>query len=72
MTSKEIKETKLQYPAGTRVMLDKMAPDPRPIPPGTKGTVHHVDDAGQIHCDWDDGRYLAIIPGVDEFHIVTD
>ena len=72
MTSEKITEIKLQYPAGTRVMLEQMAPDPRPIPPGTKGTVDHVDDIGQIHCTWDDGRFLAVIPEVDKFHIVTD
>ena len=38
-----------------------MAPgDPNPIPDGTEGTVSGVDDAGQIHVDWDNGRRLAI------------
>ena len=30
---------KKQYPAGTRIELDFMGDDPRPIAPGTKGTV---------------------------------
>ena len=69
MASTKVNEIKQQYPAGTRVVLDKMEPnEPRPIPIGTKGTVRRVDDAGQIHCDWDNGRHLAIIPEVDEFH----
>ena len=30
---------KAMYPAGTKIVLDSMGDDPRPIPPGTKGTV---------------------------------
>ena len=37
---------KAMYPAGTKIVLDSMGDDPRPIPPGTKGTVVHVDDIG--------------------------
>ena len=46
--------------------------DPHPIPSGTKGTVELVDDIGTIHCKFDDGRYLGIIPDEDSFHIIHD
>lgn len=42
--------------------------DPRPIPPGTKGIVQFVDDAGTLHCKFDNGRTLGVIPDVDQFH----
>ena len=55
------------YPKGTRVELIQMGDDPRPIAPGTKGTVDFVDSIGTIHCMFDDGRYLGLIPGEDQF-----
>ncbi len=68
-TSREIVEkVKRMYPAGTRLVLDYMGNDPHPIPPGTKGTVVHVDDIGTIHCNFDNGRRLGLVPGEDSFH----
>ena len=43
-----------------------------PVPPGTRGTVDFVDDAGQIHMKWDNGRTLAIVPSEDDFRKLTD
>lgn len=59
---------KNSYPPGTRIMLDEMNDDPRPVPPGTTGTVKFVDDAGTLHTDFDNGRRLGICPEVDKFH----
>lgn len=44
------KQYKALYPKGTRIELQMMGSDPRPIEPGTRGTVDHVDDLGTIHC----------------------
>jgi len=65
-----VKRTKEAYPAGTRIVLDYMGDDPRPIEPGTLGTVRVVDDMGTVHCDFDNGRRLGLIPGEDAFHKV--
>lgn len=59
-----------QYPSGTRLELIGMD-DPRPVPPGTRGTVQYVDDAGQIGMVWDNGSTLALIPGADTFRALT-
>ena len=64
-----VQRTKDAYPSGTRIILDFMGEDPRPIPPGTKGTVRIVDDMGTVHCDFDNGRRLGLIPGEDSFRI---
>ena len=66
-----VKRMKEQYPAGTRIVLDQMGDDPRPIPPGTKGTVRIVDDIGTVHCDFDNGRSSGIVPGEDTFRTLT-
>ena len=67
-----VKRMKDTYPPGTRIMLDYMGDDPRPIPPGTKGTVRTVDDIGTVHCDFDNGRHLGLIPGEDSFHVIAE
>lgn len=60
------------YPEGTRLLLNSMNDPYAPVPPGTRGTVDFVDDAGQIHMKWDNGRTLAIVPSEDDFRKLTD
>lgn len=60
------------YPPGTRIMLLQMGDDPRPVEPNTRGTVRAVDDMGTLHCDFDNGRQLGIVPGEDSFRKLTD
>ena len=67
-----VKKMKAAYLPGTRIELDFMGDDPRPIPPGTKGIVRIVDDMGTVHCDFDNGRRLGLIPGEDVFHTTED
>ena len=55
-----------EYPAGTRVELIEMNDPYREMPPGLKGTVQLVDDAGGIHINWDNGSTLAAIHGFDK------
>lgn len=69
---KEVERIKEKYPVGSRIVLDHMGDDPRPIAPGTKGTVRTVDDMGTVHCDFDNGRRLGLIPGEDSFHIEVE
>ena len=64
-----IERIREQYPPGTRICLDCMD-DPQAVPEGTKGTVLAVDGIGQLIMEWDNGRSLSLIPGVDSFHTV--
>lgn len=60
-----LKMLREQYPSGTRVELIEMNDPYRVMPPGLKGTVQMVDDAGGIHVNWDNGSTLAAIHGFD-------
>ena len=66
-----VDQIKKKYPPGTRIELVRMTDPYSPVPPGTRGTVQMVDDAGTIHPKFDNGRTLGIIVGEDEF-IVLD
>lgn len=63
---------KKAYPTGTRIVLNSMGNDPRPIESGTRGTVAVVDDIGTVHCDFDNGRRLGLIEGEDDFSALTE
>lgn len=55
-----------RYPIGSYVVVNYME-DPRPIPAGVTGVVRCVDDMGTVHCNFNNGRRLGLIPGVDSF-----
>ena len=63
----DVETIKRQYQPGTRIRLQSMSDPYDPIPSGTEGTVMLVDDIGQIHMKWDNGRTLALVPGEDSF-----
>ena len=47
------------YPVGTKIRLLAMNDPYDPVPPGTIGTVTCVDDAGQLHMDWQNAGACA-------------
>ena len=71
-SQEEVNRLRERYPVGTKIVLDHMGNDPHPIPDGTKGTVQHIDDAGTLHCVFENGRSLGIIPGEDSFHVMKE
>ena len=60
------------YSEGTRILLLHMGNDPRPVEDDMCGTVMFVDDMSAVHCRFDNGRQLGIIPGEDSFRKLTD
>ena len=61
-----------RYPAGTCIRLNHMDDPYAPIPDGSVGAVQYVDDAGNIHMIWQNGRTLSLIDGVDDFEVISD
>ena len=70
--SRQAERYKEDYPPGTRIELLSMENDPNPVESGTRGTVKHVDDIGTLHCRFDNGRNLGVVPGEDSFRKLTD
>lgn len=68
-SEKEVAALRQQYPQGTRVECRHME-DAHGVPRGCIGVVDFIDDAGQIHCIWENGSTLALIPDVDSFRIL--
>ena len=70
--SRQAERYSAQYPAGTRVLLNHMGDDdPRPVEDNMRGTVLFVDDIGTVHCNFDNGRSLGLVPGADSFRKLT-
>ena len=70
MDKKMVNFIKGQFPPGTRIRLNSMEDPYHPVSPGTEGEVDYVDDDGQIHMKWDNGRTLPLTPGEDSFTVI--
>lgn len=68
----QAKRYQAKYPPGTRIMLLSMGRDPCPVEDQTRGTVKVVDDIGTLHCSFDNGRSLGVVPGEDSFRKLTE
>ncbi len=59
-----------QFPTGSRIELSEMGSDPRPLEPGSLGTLDFIDDIGTFHVTWDNGRTLGVVIGEDRFSVL--
>ena len=69
MYNKE-RESVLETYVGKRIRMIDMKDDPAPIENGCEGTVVHTG-CGVISVNWDGGRTLGVVDGVDEYEILT-
>ena len=63
---------KAEYPSGTRIMLLSMGADIHRVKDNTRGTVIAVDDIGTLHCNFDTGAMIGVVPGEDSFRKLTE
>lgn len=71
-TQEEVQQIKEKYVAGTKIELIKMYDLLAPVEAGTKGIVERVDDIGNLSIDWENGRTLSLVIGVDEFKVLEN
>ena len=65
MRPEVLEKLRKDFTPGTKVVLEEMSDPYRNMPEGLKGTVMHVDDAGGIHIQWENGSSLAALYGID-------
>lgn len=61
-----VEELKKEMP-GMRVKIVELANYEPHYEKGDMGTVTHVDDAGQLHVDWDEKGSIALLPYEDVY-----
>lgn len=54
---------------GKRIKLIQMNEEPYPIESGSEGVVSHVG-GGVINVNWDNGRTLGVVEGVDRYEFI--
>lgn len=72
MYTKRSNTMKHEQLIGKRIVLIEMGKDEKfPVEGGTKGTITHYG-YGVYSVDWDNGRTLGVVEGVDRFEVLTD
>ena len=69
MRRETIQMLKERYKPGTQIRLVHMEGE-RNMPCGLTGKVELVDDIGQIHVFWENGRHLALNVELDSFSVI--
>jgi uncharacterized protein YodC (DUF2158 family) len=72
--AREREASRVQAPetarTGDRVRLLSTSDPYTKLQPGDEGTVTLVDSMGTVHCKWDSGSGLGLIPGEDQFVVL--
>jgi hypothetical protein len=61
-----------QVHEGDRIALVYTGDPYTSLLPGERGTVRFIDSAGTVHVKWDCGSALGLVPGHDQWRVVSD
>lgn len=56
---------------GDRIKLVQTSDPYTDLKPGALGTVGFVDSLGTLHTEWDSGSTLGLVPGEDQYEIIS-
>ena len=59
-----------QYPKGSGIRLSQQRDALSPVEPGSRGRLEHIDDEGQFHVRWEDGKETVLAIGKDRFQVL--
>lgn len=54
-----------------RVRLIRCTDPHTRLEPGAEGTIGFIDGLGTVHVNWDNGVRLGLIPGEDDWELIT-
>ena len=70
MTPELLRFLREQFPSGSRIKLKEMGGGaPCQMPPGSKGTLHGIDEDGAFGVKWDNGPFTTVNIGSDRFSV---
>ena len=55
---------------GKKIKLLYIADNYARVKRGHRGVIESVDGSGTVFVNWDNGAYLGLVPGVDDFRIL--
>lgn len=59
-----------QYPKGSGIRLSQQRDALSPVEPGSRGRLEYIDDEGQFHVRWEDGKETVLAIGKDRFQVL--
>ena len=67
ISGKELSNLLKKYQVGSRVELIKLNNKVVDLEPNIKGTINRIDEFGTLFVNWDNGKHIPLIYGIDKY-----